>query len=133
MAYLKPPLITRRLFNPLAMRLGIGGTVTLAVRARRTGQVQTIPVIPVEHDGARYVVSTRGESDWVRNLRAAEKAELRSRGGREAVRATEVPVEERPPIIAAYRAVVGRTVETYFAKLPDPADHPVFRIEPGAK
>ncbi len=91
--------------------------------------MQTIPVIPVEHDGARYLLSTRGESDWVRNLRAAGTAELRSRAGTEAVRATEVPVEERPPIIAAYRAAAGKTVDAYFKKLPDPADHPVFRIE----
>jgi len=71
MAYLKPPLFQRRVFNPLAMRFGIGGAVTLVVPGRRTGHLEKVPVIPVEHDGARYLVSTRGESNWVRNLRAA--------------------------------------------------------------
>ena len=32
-------------------------------------------------------------------------------------------------MIAAYRAKVGREVDTYFKKLPDPSDHPVFRLE----
>jgi hypothetical protein len=27
--------------------------------------------------------------------------------------------------------VAGKTVTAYFATLPDPADHPVFRIESG--
>jgi hypothetical protein len=126
MAYLKPPLVTRRVLNPLARRFGLGGSTTLAVARRRSGEVQKLPVIPVELDGARYIVSTRGESDWVRNLRAAGKAEL----GGETVRATEVPVEQRAPIIAAYREKAGKMVGSYWAALPDPKDHPVFRLEP---
>jgi len=88
-----------------------------------------VPVIPVEYAGARYLVSPRGETDWVRNLRAAGQGELGGRGGSEEFRATEVPVEDRPAIIAAYRAVAGRAVTSLFKALPDPADHPVFRIE----
>jgi hypothetical protein len=131
MAYLKPPAFTRRVFNPIAMRFGLGGSATLVIPRRRTGELQELPVIPVEHDGAKYVVSTRGESDWVRNLRAAGgEGELRSRDTTQAFRATEVPVEERPPIIAAYRSKAGKTTESYWSKLPDPVDHPVFRIEP---
>jgi hypothetical protein len=32
-------------------------------------------------------------------------------------------------VIAAYRAVAGRAVKSFFEARPDPADHPVFRIE----
>jgi hypothetical protein len=96
MAYVRPPFFVRRVFNPLAMRFGIGGATTLVVPRRGSQKPQRIPVIPVEHDGARYLVSTRGESEWVRNL---------------------------------YRKAAGR-VERYWRTLPDPADHPVFRIEP---
>lgn len=129
MAYLKPPLFVRRVFNPLAMRFGIGGAVTLCVQRRQTGQPQLLPVIPVEHDGGRYLVSTRGESDWVHNLRAAGgRGELRARGRTEQFRAVEVPVKQRALILAAYRGVAGKTVDSYFAKLPDAADHPVFQI-----
>ena len=129
MAYLKPGAITRRIFNPLAMKLGFWNVETLVVPRRKSGEPQSVPVIPVEHEGARYVVSTRGESDWVRNLRAAGGGELRRKGEAQKVRVVELPVEERPPVIAAYRAKVGREVDQYFEKLPDPADHPVFRLE----
>jgi len=130
MAYLKPPVFTRTVFNRLAMKLGLSGTETLAVRGRRTGAEQTIPVIPVDHQGARYLVSTRGESEWVRNVRAAGEVQVRSKASRTRYRAVEVPVEDRTPIIEAYRAKAGRTVTAYWNKLPDPADHPVFRLEP---
>lgn len=130
MAYLKPPLLVKRVFNPLAMRLGAWDTAALIVPRRRTGEPQRLPVIPVEHGGARYVVSTRGESDWVRNVRAAGGCEVHRKGRAEQYRAVEVPVEEREPIIEAYRAKAGKTVEAYWKKLPDPEDHPVFRLEP---
>lgn len=128
MAYLAPPWFTRKVFNPIAMRLGISGTKALTVPGRRSGRPMSVPVIPVEHDGARYVVSTRGEADWVRNLRASGRGEL----GSEPVRAMELPVDRRPPVIEAYRAKAGRTVAGYWTTLPDPADHPVFRLDAGA-
>lgn len=131
MAYLRPPLFTRKVFNALAMRFGISGVQTLAVRGRKTGNEQTIPVIPVDHDGARYLVSPRGETEWVRNVRATNgEVELRSKEGTERYSATEVPVAERDAIIEAYRAKAGRTVAAYWKKLPDPADHPTFRLTP---
>jgi deazaflavin-dependent oxidoreductase (nitroreductase family) len=121
--------VVRRFFNPIAMRLGISGTKALAVRGRRSGRVHRVPVIPVDVDGVRHLVSPRGETDWVRNLRAAGQGELQSRQGVQAFRATELPVAERPPVIAAYRALAGRAVKSFFETMPDPADHPVFRIE----
>ncbi len=115
------------------MRLELSGTRTLAVRGRRSGTVHRVPLIPVDVAGARYLVSPRGETDWVRNLRSAGEGELRGR--REGVhrfRAVELPAEERPPVIAAYRRVAGRAVRSFFEEMPDPADHPVFRLEPSA-
>jgi deazaflavin-dependent oxidoreductase (nitroreductase family) len=132
MAYIKPPFFVKKVFNPLAMRFGVGGAQTLAIAGRKSGTVRTVPVIPVEHSGARYIVSTRGEGDWVRNLRASGMATLRGKGQDQRVRATEVPASERGPIIEAYRKVAGKTVEAYWKSLPDPADHPTFRIEPQA-
>jgi deazaflavin-dependent oxidoreductase (nitroreductase family) len=130
MAYIQPPWFTRRVFNPLAMKFGLGGAVTLAVAGRKSGKLHLVPVIPVEYNGARYLVSPRGETEWVRNLRAAGAGELRRKGTIERFTATEVPVEERSPILEAYRRVAGGPVESQFKALPDPADHPVFRIEP---
>jgi len=33
----------------------------------------------------------------------------------------------------AYRERLGRAVKGYFERIPDPADHPVFRIETGVE
>jgi deazaflavin-dependent oxidoreductase (nitroreductase family) len=129
MAYLKPGAITRKVFNPLVMKFNPFGTVTIVVRGRKSGTEQSVPVITVEYEGAQHLVSTRGESDWVKNLRAAGSAEIRRKGKSDKVSVVELPVEERPPVIAAYRAKAGREVERYFKQLPDPADHPVFRLE----
>jgi hypothetical protein len=125
MAYRAPNAFTRKVFNPLAMRLRVAGTVPLAVRRRRSGGEQEVPVIVLEHGGARYLVSPRGESDWVRNLRAAAGA---CRVDGRAETATEVPVAERGPILAAYRKKAGQAVAAHFKALPDDADHPVFRL-----
>ena len=75
-------------------------------------------------------MSTRGESEWVRNLRAARSCELRRKGAIEKFDAVEVPVDERGPIIEKYRTTAGRTVTTYWNQLPDAADHPTFRLQP---
>jgi deazaflavin-dependent oxidoreductase (nitroreductase family) len=131
MAYLKPPWVGRAVFNKLAMALGIGGSVTLAVTGRRSGQERTVPLVPVDHEGVTYLVSARGETAWVQNLRAAGRCELRKRGhGATRYTAEELPVEQRQPIIETYRAKTGKTLQPLWRKLPDPADHPTFRLTP---
>lgn len=126
--YLEPSRFISRVVNPLLMRLGL--LPTLAVRGRRTGHWRTVPVNVLAFDGERYLVAPRGETDWVRNLRAAGAGELR-RGSRvERFRAIEVPEEQRPRVIAAYLERWGYQVKSQFQELPDPADHPVFRIIP---
>ena len=129
MAYRKPPLFAAKVFNPLAMRFGISGAHTLAVAGRRSGRVHRVPVIPVQLDGATYLVSPRGEAHWVRNLRAGGGVgDLGGKDGSTPFQATELPVDERPPSPGRRRGSAGRAVESHFKALPDPADHPVFRI-----
>jgi len=86
---------------------------------------RTVPVIPVELEGNRYLVSSYGESEWVHNLRAAGGCELSRRGHSETFQASEVPADEREAIIAAYRKNVSRAVSRCFTKLLDAKDHPV--------
>jgi hypothetical protein len=126
MAYLKPPWFTVAIFNKIAMATGMSNTEKLTVTRRRSKQPQEIPVIPVDVGGTKYVVSTRGESDWVKNLRADPNAKI----GSKAYVAREIPGEDRLPILTAYREKAGRAVAGYFRKLPREADHPVFVITP---
>jgi deazaflavin-dependent oxidoreductase (nitroreductase family) len=62
------------------LRRGIrlGPMMLLTVRGRRTGQPRTNPVDLFEHDGRQWLVSTHGvgDSNWVRNLRAAGEGTL---------------------------------------------------------
>lgn len=132
MAYLKPSAFVSKVFNRLAMRFGMMGSQTLTVTGRTSGTPQSVPVIPVAVDGEIYLVSTRGESEWVRNVRATPTVTVTSKGGPRSYAAAEVPVDRRAPVIAAYRAKAGREVNQYWKKLPDPADHPVFRLTPVA-
>jgi hypothetical protein len=126
MAYLKPPWFTRAVFNKIAMATGMSNTETLTVIRRGSKQRQEIPVIPVDVGGTRYVVSTRGESDWVKNLRADPNATIGSTN----YVAREIPEQDRQPILTAYREKAGRAVEGYFRQLPREADHPVFVVTP---
>jgi len=140
--YLKPDAVTARVLNPLIMalvKLGLSlrGAHVLAVRRRRTGQVQEVPVNPVAVDGTRYLVAPRGHTQWVRNLRAAGVAELRVGRQRETIRVSELEDAAKPLVLRAYLRRWQRETGRFFgvdanasdAVLRQQApDHPVFRI-----
>ncbi len=130
MAYIKPPWFVRKVFNPLASRFGIAKAEKLTAAGRTSGQRRSVPVVPVELGGARYLVSARGETEWVRNVRKAGNVELSHRGSPQQFATTEVPVEESASVIAAYRKKAGRAVVPHWKKLPNDADHPTFRLGP---
>jgi deazaflavin-dependent oxidoreductase (nitroreductase family) len=129
MAYLKPAWFTAKIFNRIAMATRISGSETLTL-TRRSGAEQQIPVVTIEVDGVRYLVSTRGESQWVRNVRANPTVTLATRSGPARFTATEIAVDRREPVLAAYRAKLGKVVAGYFRDLPNAADHPVFALTP---
>lgn len=130
MAYLKPPWFTVRIFNKVAMITGISGSETLTVTRRSGGEAQRIPVLTVVVDGIRYLVSTRGESQWVRNVRVTPTVTLATRSGTTDYLAEEIPVDQRERVLAAYQAKAGKAVEGYFRSLPQARDHPVFALTP---
>ena len=143
--YQRPNWITRGFLNPivefLAGRLGLNlqGAWVLTVPGRRTGAARHVPVNVLELDNRRYLVAPRGETEWVRNLRAASKGTLRK--GKTVVHfgAEEVAEDERPPVIRAYLRRWGNQAGAFFA-VPGPdapdeefrriaGNHPVFRLD----
>jgi deazaflavin-dependent oxidoreductase (nitroreductase family) len=127
--YIRSSVFMTRVVNPIMRRTGM--TPLLTVRGRRSGAPHTTPLgRPFEFQGARYLVSGRGQTQWARNLRAARTGELRIHGAVQPFRAVEITGPERTLIVGAYRDRLGRSVAGYFRRIPDPADHPVFRIEP---
>ena len=139
--YRRPTKLTQafnRVMGWLASRgLMPSDTITLEVKDRRSGMIRSNVVTWVEQGEERYLVSPRGESEWVRNVRAAGgEAVLRHRG-RQRVRLEEVPAEERAPIIKAYLAKTAMATRQHFGVDPKAeirefeaiaARHPVFRI-----
>ncbi len=125
--YHRSSFLMRHLVNPITLWLG---GPTLIVRGRHSGRPIRTPIPVLAFEGARYLVSGGGETYWVRNLRAAGEGELRRGRMRERFRAVEVEGDEHDRVVASYRAEMGWRAREFFAALPDPADHPVFRIEP---
>jgi hypothetical protein len=79
--------------------LPIGTNRLLSVPGRRSGELRTTPVTPFTFEGRRYVMQGYPGSAWVANARAAGWG-LLGRGRRmRRVTLTEVPVEERRPIV----------------------------------
>jgi len=128
--YIRPPWGARvigarmaRLFKPSVVSL-------LSVPGRTTGKWRSNPVAVLEHDGERYLVGAYGHTEWSRNLRAAGHGRLTAKGHTVDFTAVEVPAVQVPPLIDAYRERYGSlpTVGRVFRSLPEPSDHPVFRI-----
>lgn len=128
--YLRPNWMQRHVGNTLAPMFQPKMISKLSVRGRRTGRWITVPIAVLTHDDERYLVSYRGESEWARNLRAAKNARLRGQGRDEEIAVVEVPVEDRAPLLDLYRDRYAKmpTVGSVLNALPDPADHPTFRI-----
>ncbi len=128
--YLRPGFFVRKVFNPIAAATGINGAQFVTAIGRTSGKPRAIPAMPVDVAGETYLVSVYGESDWVLNLRANASVTVSAKGVERRFVAGEVPVAERDPIIAAYRDAASKTIEPYWQKLPNPIDHPVFRLTP---
>jgi deazaflavin-dependent oxidoreductase (nitroreductase family) len=108
----------------------------LSVRGRRTGQWRSTSIAVLEYDGQRFLVAAYGDTEWSRNLHAADSGRLSRHGWVEEFRAVEVPVEQRAPLIEAYPHEFGGlpTVGRTFRALPNPADHSLgtFRERAGS-
>ena len=130
--------LSNRFFGWLT-KLGIrpAGAELLAVRGRQSGEVRTNPVNPLEVDGSTYLVSPRGNSHWVRNLRSAGEGELRVGRKTRSFTAEEIPDGEKLPVLKAYLDKWAWEVGAFFELEKNPSDeqiqgvapqHPVFRI-----
>ena len=128
--YIKPPFMQRHVGNRISVLFRPSLLSKLSVRGRRSGRWHTTPVAVLEHDGERYLVSYRGASDWARNLEASHTGRLAQRSRAEEIEVEDVPVSKRAELLDVYRDRYGKmpTVGSVLDALPDPADHPTFRI-----
>jgi deazaflavin-dependent oxidoreductase (nitroreductase family) len=134
--YRAPGWFTRNVFNRLvAVFTGLGisvlGSRVLAVKGRTSGEWRTTPVNLLSFDGRRYIVAPRGETQWVRNLRAAGGGELRLGRRAESFRGRELTDEEKVPVLRAYLRRWKAEVGIFFEGTgPDSSDDQIRAIAP---
>ena len=143
--YKKPDWFNNHVVNPsvaLMTRAGISvwGSRILRVRGRKSGEWHSHPVNLLPYDGEQYLVSPRGLTQWVRNIRVSGGGQLVLGSKVQRFEAVEIPDAEKAPIIRNYLKRFGFEVGTFFrgVKADSPEeelsriapDHPVFRIEP---
>ncbi|MFF7202804.1 nitroreductase family deazaflavin-dependent oxidoreductase [Streptomyces sp. NPDC008141] len=140
--YIKPGRLDTIINGSIAWlaRRGISlmGTAELSVRGRTSGEWRSIPVNPLPYEGGPYLISARGHSQWVRNLRAAGGGRLQLGRKTQRFTAVELADEEKPALIRTYLERWGWEVGRFFgdvnAKSTDEEllaaahKHPVFRI-----
>jgi deazaflavin-dependent oxidoreductase (nitroreductase family) len=143
--YKEPGWFTRNVFNrfvAFATRHGVSvfGSRVLAVRGRTSGEWRTVPVNLLDQGDRRYLVSPRGETQWVRNIRAAGTGELRVGKKVEPFRARELDEDEKVPVLREYLKRWKIEVGVFFDGVgPDSTDeqlraigprHPAFEVLP---
>ena len=143
--YQRPGWFTTNVFNRIVAGLthaGISvlGSRVLEVRGRTSGQWRRTPVNLLAQNGERYLVAPRGQTQWVRNLRASGEGRLLLGRTSEPFTATELNDEEKPPLLRAYLKRWKFEVGMFFGGVgPDSPDaelrriapdHPVFRLGP---
>lgn len=104
--YDEPDLVARAtnaVFRWLAEAgISIAGTRALRVRGRTTGKLRGVVVNLMTVDGRDYVVSPRGNTQWVRNARAAGEVEMGPRWRGRTVRIVEVADDAKLELLKRY-------------------------------
>lgn len=141
--YQRPGWFTTNVFNRLVAvltRLGISvyGSRVLEVRGRKSGEWRQTPVNLLRFEGSTYLVAPRGQTQWVKNLRAAGDGRLRLGSGTQSFRAVELGDDQKPAVLRAYLKRWKFEVGVFFSGVGPGSsdeelrgigpDHPVFRL-----
>jgi deazaflavin-dependent oxidoreductase (nitroreductase family) len=143
--YQRPGWFTKHVFNRIVAaltRLGIAvaGSRVLEVRGRSSGEWRRTPVNPLSFEGSRYLVAPRGNTQWVKNLRASGEGRLVVGRRSEPFSAVEVPDQEKVPLLREYlrrwkwesgaffEGAGADSAEEEVRRIAP--DHPIFRIGP---
>ena len=146
--YRKPGWFTQHVFNATVATLtklgfSVLGSRVLEVKGRKSGIARHVPVNLLRLDGHDYLVSPRGEGEWVRNVRAAGGELFLLLGRRRERRhAVELADADKVPVLKAYLRRWKFEVGAFFDGVgPDSGDeevfaiahkHPVFVLDPPA-
>jgi deazaflavin-dependent oxidoreductase (nitroreductase family) len=82
--------------------ISIAGTRALSVRGRKTGKRRNVVINVLAVDRVNYLVSPRGSTQWVRNVRAAGIVDVGPRWRRRRIATTEVADTAKPDLLRRY-------------------------------
>ena len=144
--YRKPGWFTQHVFNRAvagltSLGISVWGSRILEVVGRSSGQPRRVVVNLLTHDGHQYLVSPRGEGQWVRNVRAAGgKLDLLLGRHRDHRVARELSDDDKIEVMRAYLRRWKMEVGVFFDGVSaDSSDdeiraiapkHPVFAVDP---
>lgn len=114
----------------------------LCVKGRNTGKTRRNPVGLFQHEGKRYLFSTFGDVNWVRNVRAANYVTIKKGLRTRTVVPVELPRESaavvlKETIAPAFLGLGGKIFGSHFPLKPDDSidkfieeakRHPVFEL-----
>jgi deazaflavin-dependent oxidoreductase (nitroreductase family) len=141
--YQQPGWFTTNVFNRAVAGLtragiSVAGSRVLEVQGRKSGEWRRTPVNVLTLDGVRYLVSPRGHTQWVRNIRVSREGRLVLGRRSESISVSELTDNEKPALLRAYLKRWKWEVGAFFGGVgPDSSDeelrqiapdHPVFRI-----
>lgn len=116
--------------------LNLQGAMVLIVRGRKSGEPRSVVVNPLEFNDSTYLMSPRGETQWVKNLRADNSLSLHRGSNRSGYRAEEVTDPEMKfQVMRAYLSRWNWQVKSLMGLSKESADdalraiidkHPVF-------
>ena len=112
--------------------ISLRGSRVLSVRGRQSGEWRSTPVNPLTYQGRRYLVSPRGQTQWVRYMRVARGGQLRVGRRVEEFTATELADEQKPELLREYLRRWKFEVGMFFDGVgPDAPDTTLLEIAPG--
>src|SRR2546428_13855627 len=94
--YRKSGFFNNKVMNPLLSALRLAPSLT--IRGRASGRKYTIPVLPRDYEGRRYLVARRGNTHWAGNFRAVGVGDLRLRARTIPFSGPEMPAAQLGPI-----------------------------------
>ena len=112
-------------------------TYLLTVTGRKTGKKYANPVTLVEQKETRWLVSPYGESNWVKNTRAAGEVSLFAGGKTDTFKIRELNERDSAPILKEYITLEGFVRPYFDIKYNSDVEdfvkiahkHPVFKLE----
>jgi len=120
-------LLNRAFGVAVGLGLGFSHNYLLAVRGRKTGMTFTTPVNLLDYDGRRFLVASRGETQWVRNARAAGRVALSKGSRRLEFQVKELAPQLKPPVLKAFLDRFATSVQRFY---PIPKGSPAQSFEP---